>query len=568
MALPEFVSRRGERLYYRRAFPKELWPVTGKAAFAVSLQTTDPKEALRSRPEAERQYSAKVDQARAELARRANLKPLSKADAEALAVRWFLQALDTAEDFTPVVLGPERRERALEDAEWALAEAKRALAEGGRLSDRRRLARCLREEAGLAEGDGLAEAALLKLLGRAAVAAEEVYSARLKGDYGARPTDLLFASALQSNEQVKPADGRFPLLRRNAQEVGDAGRSKTLGDLEKDYRRVKLARLRPGTVTAYAPVFRLLKEVLGEGSLLHELTHEDGERLFEMVRSLPANAKKQKALEGLSIPEAVEEGKRLGLPTLSAKTVNDGYMAQLKALFGFAVDRGWMAVNPVTGLRMREVVAARDKREPFGAKRLKVLFGGPPWHPRDAKAGGKPIRFWGPLLALYHGLRLGEVAGLELRDIIEEDGGPVLLIRDGTRPLKTKAARRDIPLHPELVRMGFPRFVEQRRKAAKPGDLLFNGEEANGAGKWGVALGRWFIREVQARELEGRKLTFHALRHDFRDALREAEVEPALADYIMGHSQAGVGAIYGAGKPSLARLRAAIERVRYTVSFN
>jgi predicted HAD superfamily phosphohydrolase YqeG len=36
----------------------------------------------------------------------------------------------------------------------------------------------------------------------------------------------------------------------------------------------------------------------------------------------------------------------------------------------------------------------------------------------------------------------------------------------------------------------------------------------------------------------------------------------------MGHSQAGVGAIYGAGKPSLARLRAAIERVRYTVSFN
>ena len=72
MALPEFVTRRGERLYYRRAFPKELWPVTGKAAFAVSLHTSDPKEALRSRPEAERRYCAKVDEARAELARRAN----------------------------------------------------------------------------------------------------------------------------------------------------------------------------------------------------------------------------------------------------------------------------------------------------------------------------------------------------------------------------------------------------------------------------------------------------------------------------------------------------------------
>jgi integrase len=505
-----------------------------------------------------------VDQARLELARRAHLKPLTKEDAKALAVRWFLSALDTAEDFMPTELGdPEERQAELDNAEWVLAEERRAL-RLGRLSDRKRLAECLRSEAGLAEGDGVAEAAFLRLLARAAVAAEEVYSGRLSGDYGCKPTDFIFASGLEdsSKAQVKPPRGDSPLLARNDARGRVPPAGKTLRDLEKDYRRVKMSHLRPATVKAYEPVFRLLNEALGETTRLPELTHEDGERLFELVKTLPANAKKRKELAGLSVLEAVEEGKRLGLPTLSAKTVNDGYMAQFKALFGFAVDRGWMAVNPVKGLRMREEVAAKDKRETFGVKRLKVLFGGPPWRPEDRAGGGKPIRFWGPLLALYHGLRLGEVAGLEVQSVGEEEGQPMLYLRDGKRPLKTAAARRDIPLHPELVRLGFLDFVKQRRMDAKLSDMLFAGEDATAADKWGVALGRWFIRQVKARKLEGRKLTFHALRHDFRDALREAEVEHSLANYVFGHAEKGVAAIYG-GRPSLARLKGAVRAVRY-----
>ena len=76
-------------------------------------------------------------------------------------------------------------------------------------------------------------------------------------------------------------------------------------------------------------------------------------------------------------------------------------------------------------------------------------------------------------------------------------------------------------------------------------------------------MGEWFSNRVKTLDLEGRKLTFHALRHDFRDALREAEVESSLANYIMGHAQVGVQAIYGAGRPSLARLKGALEAVRY-----
>jgi len=167
------------------------------------------------------------------------------------------------------------------------------------------------------------------------------------------------------------------------------------------------------------------------------------------------------------------------------------------------------------------------------------------------------------LLALFHRLRLGEVAGLELADIGDEQGQTMLYIRAGTRPLKTASAKRDLPLHAALIRLGFPAFVAERRKHAKQGELLFAGERAYARDQWGRGLGDWFVRKVRALDLKGRKLTFHSLRHDFRDALREAEIERSLADYLMGHAQEGVGAAYGAARPSLARLKEAIGKVRY-----
>ena len=85
----------------------------------------------------------------------------------------------------------------------------------------------------------------------------------------------------------------------------------------------------------------------------------------------------------LPIREMIAEGKRLGLPTLSAKTVNDTYLANMAAIFRFAADRGWMTFNPVAGLKAKETVAAGDKREPF-AVRLPVLFAAAPWTPQSS----------------------------------------------------------------------------------------------------------------------------------------------------------------------------------------
>ena len=76
-----------------------------------------------------------------------------------------------------------------------------------------------------------------------------------------------------------------------------------------------------------------------------------------------------------------------------------------------------------------------------------------------ARAGDAIIRdarFWLPLLGIFHGNRLEELAHLRREDVRVVEGIPYLRItdEDGRQP-KNEQSRRDVPLHPELIRLGF-----------------------------------------------------------------------------------------------------------------
>src|SRR3546814_15517889 len=119
---------------------------------------------------------------------------------------------------------------------------------------------------------------------------------------------------------------------------------------------------------------------------------------------------------------------------------------------------------------------------------LQAIFSEPPWSPRDATGAGDPAHYWGPLIALYHGLRRGEIAQLAPQDVKEIEKVWVMRVR-GER-LKTINAPRTIPVHPELQRPGFLRFVEQQRQAG-PG-LPFPLQAPNKREPSAVPTRRWF----------------------------------------------------------------------------
>jgi len=80
--------------------------------------------------------------------------------------------------------------------------------------------------------------------------------------------------------------------------------------------------------------------------------------------------------------------------------------------------------------------------------------------------------FWLPIAALFTGARQAELAGLRVSNVQELEGVPLLFIvvnRRAGKRIKTKASERVVPVHPELVKLGFLNYVAERAKLLQSG---------------------------------------------------------------------------------------------------
>lgn len=542
----DLMNRKG-RWQFSKAYPKELWPITGRSPFRKSLGTDSLTEAIRARPIAERIYFAKVDAARATLAGRTP-RQMTEVEAMGLVAKWFTE--EDAERTAAL----EATQSPLMDIDGALAEidaldaeARQAIAEAD-FHPVRPLALRLISEAGL-EADVKSKlfksfmAALLR--GRRELLAME--RRRVLGDYAVQPSDPLIAKAL-AGAPILPATVR------------------TVADMVEGFVGDNSPKWAPSTRKATEAPLRIMQEFFGAGRDLATLERRDGRALHEIVKALPVNFAKRKELKGLSLSDVVAKGRELGLPTLAPKTVNEIYMTFISGALEWAVKEGWIAVNLVDKLpAMIDPVAAVDKRTPFKPEQLNRLFRLGPWaDPAKAKASD-PLRYWGPLIALYQGMRRGEIAQLMVADSEMKGDIPVIHIRptvDGQR-VKSAAGRRMLPVHPELIRMGFLQFVTKQRKAGH--SQLFPNETPNRNGAWGDPLGKWFNRFLAENAITGTKLGMHSFRHNFEDALRAANLsQTAIGQELAGRVKSDkVSGDYGSGRYSAEMLKPAVDSIRY-----
>ncbi len=530
MAHKPNLIRRSGRWYFNKAYPKELWPVVGKSPFRMALHTDAYEQAQRMRGHAEQRYWAAVDAARRKLGEVAP-RALSEVEAVAIVSRWFLQR---NEELDRSHLHQPSPPESVENVRQELADVERFTS--GKLS-RSDVEGFAPLAARVLEGEGIkADPAsggyrtMLQLLARANKELGRIDLARLQGNFGYRPADPVFLSALTAPPTAK----------------------RTINDLIEAYEREKGEGWAPPTKAAHGPVWRVLRDVLGSSRDVATLTREDGRRLFETVKALPKGLSKIKALSGLSVLKAVEKGAREGMATIGPKTVNGSYMAFLSSMFGWAVKEQWLQANPVAGLTVVDAVDAADKRDPFSVEQLKVIFRGAPWSPRDPAPRGKPLHYWGPLLALFHGMRRGEIAQLRTADVMQVDGVTVMRVRkdaEAGQRRKTIYARRIIPVHPELQKMGFLAYVAAQRRGG--GAELFPGSAPNSNGQWGDSFSDWFTRLVAAHKFTGQRLGLHSFRHNFEDRLRAAGLRGSDIGWALaGRSRQGgndSGDTYGVG---------------------
>jgi integrase len=324
----------------------------------------------------------------------------------------------------------------------------------------------------------------------------------------------------------------------------------------------------PNTLREATLAVRLFREWRGD-KRLGAITKEDARDFKGALERRPTRLSAEQ--RALTLPELLKSKGVAGLPPSHGNTVNK-LLTMLKAIVSHAEREGELDgvkgfTNPFQGVR--SVVDKRHEatRKPFTEADLTAIFRTPVYVDAERpRGGGGEAAFWLPVLALLTGARQEELAQLRVCDVREEGGSWFLDVDTaGDRTVKTAGSRRVLPLHPEIIRMGFPAYVATRRRASatqRLTDPLWPGLESAIEGKRSAAWSKWFGRYLRGSAgVDDPCKVFHSFRHTFKRLCRDAGLTEEVHDALTGHVGEGVGRDYGKGfsPKALAREVARIE---------
>lgn len=246
------------------------------------------------------------------------------------------------------------------------------------------------------------------------------------------------------------------------------------------------------------------------------------------------------------------------------KTARDR-LTGIKSLLKYACrELEWTQRHTWEGIDIK--ARTTNKRRAITADEMSALFG-TPLHTQyalpEAKQGGQDAAYWIPLIGAFTGARLGEVCQLRTSDVQAVEGIPALVLTDDGegQSIKSEAGHRTIPIHSELIRLGFLGYVEAMRKAGHASlwpALPIRKDRSSDY------FGRWFRNFRAGLGLDGPgQPTFHYFRHTVRPLMRRAGFDSMTRDLITGHETKGSIGDRVYDGPLLAELRPAVEAIRY-----
>nr|WP_051410192.1 tyrosine-type recombinase/integrase [Mesorhizobium sp. LNHC220B00] len=244
---------------------------------------------------------------------------------------------------------------------------------------------------------------------------------------------------------------------------------------------------------------------------------------------------------------------------VSPKTVGDGDVAGLRAVFKWAVGNKKLPTNPALGIQVVRKKAVKLREKDFTPEEAKLVLTHSLNHAGRESAKLKAAKRWVPWLCAYTGARVGEIVQLRKEDFRQVTGGSeaplwVMTITPEAGTVKDKEVR-EVVLHDHLLTQGLLIFVT----AAPSGYLFLTPRKKDGVtrGVWQSVKNRLreFVREVVTDE---RVQPNHAWRHTFKTIGREAGIADSVLDAICGHAAKTVGGAYGS--VTLKAQRDAMER--------
>jgi len=258
--------------------------------------------------------------------------------------------------------------------------------------------------------------------------------------------------------------------------------------------------------------------------------------------------------------------------TLSASTINK-YIVNLGVLLNVANDKEYITtINAAKGLRQKISVQEKaNRRQPFSDNDLNILFATTAYKQGLGKTllnktefnVGLNSRYWLPLLGLFTGARVEELAQLTVQDVLIEQGISIIDINaNAGKTIKNASSVRKVPIHNELIRLGFLDYCTSV-KAAGHKHIFF---DLTGYGdKKSAYFSKWFGYYKCKLGIPNPLKVYHSFRHTFEDAGRDSGVAKDARYALTGRTDEGSGEGYGDGF-SLRMLNEQMQKIQIPIN--
>lgn len=260
-----------------------------------------------------------------------------------------------------------------------------------------------------------------------------------------------------------------------------------------------------------------------------------------LIRNLPPNRAKKAEFETTLSAVTNNTG-----PVIASRTLNKR-LEHVGRFLKHCSARGWVSqaltIEILNSYRKKENDSA--KKEILREEHLETLFTSALYN--GESPAKEPYQYWLPILSVYTGARLGELIQLKCSDIEIKDEYTLLSLTDEGegQTLKTRSSKRKIPLHQDVLDLGFNEFVQLTKRNNL--DDLFQFKRA--ANKTDAAQ-KWMSRTFQSAFPEGPKFSHHCFRHTFISSQRMSDAKTSILKNYVGHEVDDITyGIYG-GEPT------------------
>jgi integrase len=270
------------------------------------------------------------------------------------------------------------------------------------------------------------------------------------------------------------------------------------------------------------------------------------------LAEMPANENLVRIKYGtVTMTQSIAIVKGTTWPLMSANE-RDLRMQWICRMFKWLHKQKWLADDASTGLRGESVLTKAERtrastalkeRAEFTPAEIVKIFSAPVFQVDASvtQAGTfrtfQPFHYWLPLLGLFTGARIGELSQLYLEDFQLDHQVWYIDINQNTddKSLKNAWSARRVPIHPKLISLGLPEWIERLRIEGYV--RLFPELSWNITNRYAKEPIRFMSQFLERMDLprDGTKV-FHSFRHGMNNELQKRSAMPdIMRKRLLGH---------------------------------